>query len=240
MTQDDIDRMTALPRLFKEVQWRIVGEIKAVDSPSGVAYRLAGWLISAGLNSRQMQTFLEYLNWSTSSGRGSLEEALNIIGREPRANGAARSIGEAVRAAAGRPEWRKPAAKCDGAKMPMGGIQEANTLRKPPKPLECLRKINAGVSCPYDIDVRSNTISYRGKCYQIPRGDASRVVNALVRGMLVGIRKKRKWLVRFTRNEEKILHRNGDGTQFYKDCVVRTELTGGGNQKFGGSAQLRA
>ena len=128
----------------------------------------------------------------------------------------------------------------DGTSRSMG--PEPKVLRRMPKSRECLRKINCGVVCPYAIDVRSNTITYvknKDQCYQIPRGDASRVVNALVRGMLNGIRKKRPCLVRFTRKEEKILHRNGDSARFYRECVVRTELRGDGNQRYGETAHLR-
>ena len=122
----------------------------------------------------------------------------------------------------------------DGSLEPEGGLKR--------KSRECLRMIDVGVVCPYAIDVRSNTITCRksGKCYKIPRGDASRVVNALVRGMLRGIKGKRDWLVKFTRREEKILHRNGDGTMFYNECVMRTDRKGDGNQKFGDTARLKA
>ena len=121
----------------------------------------------------------------------------------------------------------------DGTLEPESGLKR--------KPRECLRKIDGGVVCPYAIDVRSNTITYRksGKCYKIPRGDASRVVNSLVRGMLKGI-KKGDWFVKFTRREEKILHRNWDCSMFYKECVMRTDMKGDGNQKFGDTARLRA
>jgi len=132
--------------------------------------------------------------------------------------------------------------RSEDAQKPLTIRRETDALRLTPPSRECLRKISDGVVCPYIVDVRSNTITYRkekDRCYQIPRGDASHVVNMLVRGMLNGIRKKRSWLVRFTRKEEKILHRNGDGTKFYKECVVRTILKGDGNQKFGETARLR-
>ena len=90
---DDIDRMTAIPRLFKKVRSRISTEMEIVvrKNNSGAARYIVRWVTSAGLNSYQMQSFLKYILDSASSGKGSLEEAAHIVSHVP-------SISDLVRA----------------------------------------------------------------------------------------------------------------------------------------------
>ena len=100
---DDIDRMTAIPRLFKKVRWKITGEIKHVikDDASGAAGYLVHWVASANLNSYQMQSFLKYILWSASSGRGSLEEAAHVASQGVR-------VEDTIRAASAKKEGFTP------------------------------------------------------------------------------------------------------------------------------------
>ena len=124
----------------------------------------------------------------------------------------------------------------DGGGSPDGGDKER------------LRKIS-GVSCPYLIDENENTIKYKSnghderqsKTYRIPLGAASKAVNALVKGMVDGIRSGSKdWFAPFTGDDAKALGRETrlDNQAFLKECVVRTSLMGKGNQRYSSSAQL--
>ena len=113
---------------------------------------------------------------------------------------------------------------------------------------ERLRKIS-GVSCPYVIDETANTIKYKSnghdghpsKIYRIPLGAASRAVNALVKGMVDGIRSGSKdWFAPFTNDDAKALSRPTrlDNKAFLKECVKRAPLKGKANQTYANSAQL--
>ena len=113
---------------------------------------------------------------------------------------------------------------------------------------ERLRKIS-GVSCPYVIDEKANTIKYKSsghderpsKTYRIPLGAASKAVNTLVKGMVDGIRSGSKdWSAPFMGDDAKALGRETrlDNQAFLKECVKRAHLKGKGNQTYANSAQL--
>ena len=117
-----------------------------------------------------------------------------------------------------------------------------------PSDRERLRK-TCGVSCPYVIDEKKNTIAYKSnghdkrqsKVYRIPLGAASAAVNALVKGMEDGIRAgKNDWYAPFTGHDAKALGRetNLDNQAFLHECVIRARLKGKGNQTYANSAQL--
>lgn len=119
----------------------------------------------------------------------------------------------------------------------------------PSGPKERLRKIS-GVSCPYVIDEKENTIRHKSnghdgcpsKTYRIPLGAASKAVNALVKGMVDGIRTgSEDWSAPFSSADAKALGRetNLDNRAFLKECVERTPLRGKGNQQYANSARLR-
>lgn len=118
MIQDDMDRMAAIPRLFQEVQWQLTGEFKlaAGESHSEAAHYLVSWVASTRLNSYQMQRFLEYMLWSASTGKGTIEEAARIASKSP-------GVGDAIRAAFKRREQeeQESAAKRKAAGQPLMG-----------------------------------------------------------------------------------------------------------------------
>ena len=241
MTTEEMLRRLAPDGLFRRFRWWLIGEIELVSLDEGISHmryrKFIDWMKSAPYGNEQMQAILKFVRRCADDGKWYFEDLENIASRDP---GYGKFLDmdiydwiEENGVHVPKPKKGKPAPKPS-----VQGSAESPGKRKRRAVLRPIRNVAA---CPYAIDIPSNSITYKPgrKTYRIPRGDASEVVNRLVRGMLTGIRKRRGWFVRFTRRDERILHRSGDSAAFYRERILRTPQPGDGHQLYGDTARLK-
>ncbi len=236
-------RLVTRQALAYQVRWRIICAIEEpvclADGISDARWRkFVDWLKCAPCDGAQMQSLLKYVHRCGESGGWYFEDMEDIAKHDP--NYGKYLDGETY-------DWIKdggiyvPSQK---PQQPKGGDVPKPTAKRDARrkrPRMVLQPIRNVAACMYEIDLPSNSITYRPgrKTYRIPRGEASKVVNRLVRGMVTGIREKCEWFVRFTQKDERILHRASGSSEFYRERIFRTPRPGDGHQLYGDTARLK-